>query len=234
MTIQTKPTRAIRFRGRSFLALVLNPELPVGEWLGEVDAWLGRSPGFFGGKPVVLDVTGLSLDRKSLPALIADLAQRQIRIMGIEGAEAKLASPDLPPFLSGGRPASFMGRPEPEPEPVKTAANPAAHSLLVEAPVRSGQSIVFPEGDVTVMGSIGSGAEVIAGGSIHIYGALRGRAMAGAYGNARARIFCRKLEAELIAIDGLYKIADEIEPQLRKKPVQAWLEDETMKITLLD
>ena len=76
--------------------------------------------------------------------------------------------------------------------------------------MRSGQSVIFPEGDVTVLGSVGSGAEIVAGGSIHIYGTLRGRAIAGATGNARARIFCRKLEAELLAIDGLYKTADDM------------------------
>jgi septum site-determining protein MinC len=69
--------------------------------------------------------------------------------------------------------------------------------------------VVFPSGDVTVIGSVASGAEVVAGGSIHIYGTLRGRAMACSTGNARARIFCRKIEAELLAIDGLYKTADD-------------------------
>ena len=65
----------------------------------------------------------------------------------------------------------------------------------------------FPKGDVTVLGAIASGAEVVAGGSIHVYGALRGRAMAGADGNRDARIFCSRLEAELLAIglDAAYK-----------------------------
>ncbi len=67
-------------------------------------------------------------------------------------------------------------------------------SLLLETPIRSGQSIVFAEGDVTVLGSVGSGAEIVAGGSIHIYGTLRGRAMAGINGNSAARIFCQKIE----------------------------------------
>ena len=67
--------------------------------------------------------------------------------------------------------------------------------------MRSGQSVVFMEGDITVLGSVGSGAEIIAGGSIHVYGALRGRALAGATGDARARIFCHSVEAELLAID---------------------------------
>ena len=83
-------------------------------------------------------------------------------------------------------------------------------SLLIEGSVRSGQSILHPEGDVTVLGSVASGSEIVAGGSIHIYGTLRGRAIAGCTGNGKARIFCRKFEAELIAIDGLYKTADDL------------------------
>ena len=89
--------------------------------------------------------------------------------------------------------------------------------------MRSGQSVVFEKGDVSIVGSIASGAEVIAGGSIHVYGALRGRAIAGLGGNQRARIFCRKLEAELLAIDGVYRTADDMDAALRGKPVQAWL-----------
>ena len=103
-------------------------------------------------------------------------------------------------------------------------------SLLLDAPVRSGQSILFPNGDVTVVGSVASGAEIVAGGSIHIYGALRGRAIAGATGNANARIFCGKFEAELLAIDGLYKTADSIETTLRGQPVQAWIERDAIRI----
>ncbi len=88
----------------------------------------------------------------------------------------------------------------------ETRSAPA--TLLLDKPIRSGQSIFFPDGDVTVLGSVGSGAELVAGGSIHVYGTLRGRAMAGSNGNSRARIFCNKIEAELVAIDGLYRTAD--------------------------
>jgi len=101
-------------------------------------------------------------------------------------------------------------------------------SLIIREPVRSGQSVIFPEGDVTVIGSVASGAEIIAGGSVHIYGTLRGRAMAGSIGNASARIFCRKLEAELLAIDGIYKMAEDVAPGLRGQPVQLWLDGETI------
>ena len=106
-------------------------------------------------------------------------------------------------------------------------------SLMIEDPVRSGQTVVFTEGDITVLGSVGSGAEVVAGGSIHIYGTLRGRAMAGATGNARARIFCHRVEAELLAIDAYYKTADDIDDSLRRGPAQAWLEDGTVKISAM-
>ena len=110
----------------------------------------------------------------------------------------------------------------------KTKARQPLPSLILREPVRSGQSVIFPEGDITVIGSVASGAEVIAGGSIHIYGTLRGRAMAGSLGNASARIFCRKLEAELIAIDGVYKMADDLAPELHGMPAQIWLENDSI------
>ena len=79
-----------------------------------------------------------------------------------------------------------------------------------------------------------AGAEIVAGGSIHIYGTLRGRAMAGVNGNSNARIYCQKIEAELLAIDGYYQTADEIDVSLRNRPAQAWLQGDTMKITPLN
>ena len=100
--------------------------------------------------------------------------------------------------------------------------------------MRSGQSVVFMEGDVTILGSVGSGAEIVAGGSIHVYGALRGRALAGATGNGRARIFCHRVEAELLAIDSYYRTADEIDDSMRCRPAQAWLEGETLQISTMN
>ncbi len=117
--------------------------------------------------------------------------------------------------------------------PTALPAPPRAASLVHDKPVRSGQSVIFPDGDLTILGSVASGSEVVAGGSIHIYGALRGRAIAGSTGNPNARIFCNKLEAELIAIDGLYRTAEDMDPQYRGRPVQAWLEGETMAMASL-
>jgi septum site-determining protein MinC len=110
--------------------------------------------------------------------------------------------------------------------PAENLAIPMSGEQQPSSQVRSGQSVIFPSGDVTVIGSVASGAEVVAGDSIHIYGTLRGRAMAGSTGNARARIFCRKVEAELLAIGDRRSLQDrrDIDASLRSRPVQVWLE----------
>lgn len=243
--VLTQP-RPIRLKGRSFLALTLAPELPIEDWLARLDDLAARSAGFFLRRPVVLDVDGLAIDREELRSLVAQLATRNVRVMGIEGAKPSIMAPDLPPAMTDGKPASDFDPPtadqavetkvaetseQPQPEPVPALG--AAPSKVVTQPVRSGQSLFHPEGDVTVIDSVASGAEIVAGGSIHIYGTLRGRAMAGTTGNVSARIFCRKLEAELIAIDGVYKTAEDLDPELRGKPVQIWLEGNTIRIEQL-
>jgi septum site-determining protein MinC len=134
----------------------------------------------------------------------------------------------MPPLLTGGRHCAVQ-----QAEPAKPELK-VSTSLTIDSPVRSGQSIVFPDGDVTVLGSVGSGAEIVAGGSIHIYGTLRGRAMAGVNGNSSARIYCQKIEAELLAIDGFYQTAEELDAALRNRPAQAWLEGDIMRITPLN
>jgi septum site-determining protein MinC len=222
-------------RGRSYMAFALTPEPPIADWLGELDAWLRGSSGFFAGRPVVLDLSAVTLTSSAIAHLISELGTRGIRIMGLEGIAAEKLGPGLPPLVSGGRPApveAINSRSQPASPPPVRDGEPT--SLLVDSPVRSGQAIFFPNGDVTVLGSVGSGAEVIAGGSIHIYGALRGRAMAGTSGNSKARIFCKRLEAELLAIDGYYRTAEDLDAKLRNKPVQAWLAGETLIISGID
>jgi septum site-determining protein MinC len=238
--------QSMRFCGRSYMAFLFTPELPLENWLADLDSGLERSPGFFIGRPVVLDLSALQMSSAEIAGLIASLQERDIRIMGLEGADPAVIGPDLPPLLRGGRAASTIEmlqdrqekKPAPEPAaapaPEAPVAKPPTGSLVLQDPVRSGQSVVFPEGDVTVLGSVGSGAEIVAGGSIHIYGTLRGRALAGVTGNSKARIFCHKIEAELLAIDGYYRTADDINASLRNRPVQAWLEGSTMMITALN
>jgi septum site-determining protein MinC len=226
------PRQMVRLRGRSYVAFVFSPVVPIVEWLAEIDATLARSPGFFVGKPIVLDLAAVDLSGSAIVHLLGSLSERNIRVLGIEGVDEERLGPSMPPLLTGGRACVITRneaaqKPEPEPRPKPT-------SLLLAEPVRSGQSIVFADGDVTVLGSVGSGAEIVAGGSIHIYGTLRGRAMAGVNGNSSARIYCQKIEAELLAIDGYYQTAEEIDETVRNRPAQAWLQGDTMKITPLN
>jgi septum site-determining protein MinC len=232
MSVIAKPTRQlVRMRGRSYVAFVFSPVVPIAGWLEEVDATLARSPGFFVGKPVVLDLSAVELSQSGIAYLVTSLEQRNIRVLGIEGVDEAHLTTSMPPLLTGGRHCVLTQN---EPKKPEAKPKPKPMSLLLESPVRSGQSVVFSEGDVTVLGSVGSGAEIVAGGSIHVYGTLRGRAMAGVNGNSTARIFCQKIEAELLAIDGYYQTADEIDASLRNRPAQAWLEGDTMKITPLN
>jgi septum site-determining protein MinC len=231
-----KTQKPIRFRGRSFIAFVLAPEVPILDWLAELDKWTRNSPGFFQGRAVVLDLASTTLSASAIAHLIAQLAERDIRIIGIENADESQLGPALPPLLKGGRPTAVEDTAQDAPRnpSAGAAARTEPTSLLLEAPIRSGQSVTFPYGDVTVLGSVASGAEILAGGSIHVYGTLRGRALAGSMSNARARIFCRKNEAELLAIDGYYRTAEDMDASVRGRPVQAWLEDGALSITPLD
>jgi septum site-determining protein MinC len=210
--IAKAPRQSFRMRGRSYVAFILCPIVPIGGWLEEIDVTLARSPAFFAGKPLVLDLSAVDLSQPAIAHLIKSLEQRNIRILGIEGVDVARLTTSMPPLLTGGRHSPLVQN-----EPKKPEVKPKPNSLLFDSPVRSGQSI-FGEGDVTVPGPVASGAEIVAGGSIHVYGTLRGRAMAGSRGNASARIFCQKIEAELLAIDGYYRTAEEIDVAFRNRP----------------
>jgi septum site-determining protein MinC len=105
--------------------------------------------------------------------------------------------------------------------------------MIQTQPVRSGQQVYAQARDLTVCATVGNGAEVIADGSIHVYGSLRGRALAGARGDIQARIFCREFNAELVAIAGQYKVMESIPAELRGKPVQIWLENDKLQMAAL-
>jgi septum site-determining protein MinC len=226
--VGTKP-KPIRMRGRSYVAFVFCPVVPILDWLQEIDATLRQSPGFFVGKPVVLDLSAVDLSQNAIAQLVASLEQRDLRILGVEGVDAERLTANMPPLLMGGRHCAIANN-----QPKKPEAKPKAASLLLDTQVRSGQSVVFPEGDITIVGSVSSGAEIVAGGSIHVYGTLRGRAMAGINGNLNARIYCQKIEAELLAIDGYYLTAEQIDATLYDGPTQAWLAGDVVQIAPLN
>src|SRR5437764_9945356 len=170
MDANAEPTRQlVRLRGRSYVAFVFCPAVPIVEWLEKIDTTLARSPGFFVAKPVVLDLSGVDLSRPAIAHLVLSLEKRNIRILGIEGVEAARLTASMPPLLTGGRHCAIQ-----QVQPEKPEVKPPPTSLLLDSPVRSGQSIVFPDGDVTVLGAVSSRAESVACGSTHIYG-TRGR-----------------------------------------------------------
>ena len=265
----------MKFKGKSFIAIVLSPEQPFDAWFSEVDRIIARSPGFFIDRPIILDVRGSNIPIEDLEQLLDGLTERSIRVMGIDGVSGTRLKKGMPPSFGGGRLASDVEVTDPGEAAGKTADSPSADktsseaasetkgaerkagdeighktnghtsdkpdtetsdptrieegaSIVIPEPVRSGQSILHPDGDVTVIGSVSSGAEIIAGGSIHIYGALRGRALAGVAGKDNARIFCTKLDAELVSINGLYKVADDFDATLRNSPAQIRFENETL------
>ncbi|MDX8466195.1 septum site-determining protein MinC [Mesorhizobium sp. VK23B] len=269
--------KSIRFRARSFVAFTLTPEAPIDDWLEGLDHWIGNSPGYFAGRPVVLDLNTLKPGPEEIAALVGVLGSRGIRVYAIELDGGELG-PDLPPLLAGAKEATAEGllgragrkakaeeitietaaveevqpgqvraqqdellrldeaKPEaakPEPGRVVERHEPSAGTLMIKAPIRSGQSVFHPHGDVIVLGSVASGSEIVAGGSIHVYGTLRGRAIAGSEGNISARIFCRKNEAELLAVDGWYTTAEEMEGVSRGKAVQAFLDNDALCVVPL-
>lgn len=241
------PRMQVRVRGRSFMAFVIAPEPPLALWLRELDAQMCRSPGFFDARPIVVDLVTLSATDAGVDTLIADLEARGIGIIDVENARDLPGADPWRRRLVGGRdtgetafthtsvatsPAAGVA---PEAPPVQPDSQPPQPtSLTVPTAVRSGQSVQFLTGDVTVVGAISSGAEVMAAGSIHVYGALRGRAIAGALGNAEARIFCRKFEAELVSIDGYYLTEDGMDPAWRGRAVEIHLTGQAITISLLD
>lgn len=233
IAIAKKPK--LRFSGRSFLAFVIEPAEPVDEWLADLDKLARQSIGFFANRPVIVDLATLEPDRISARAVVEAIKARGVRVIAVEGADPAWFDPALAPIARGmesGRIVDFIEGGDGKGDSPDDA--PSAASRLIDGPVRSGQSIFHAGGDLTVVGSVASGAEVAAAGSIHIYGSLRGRAIAGAMGDSTARIFCRRFEAELIAIDGCYQTAEQSPVDLIDKPVQIRLVGDTFEMNVSD
>lgn len=212
-----------------------------------------RGPKLFARAAVVIDFGGLSrcpdtADAKALVEALRGAGVIPVALAYGTSAIETLSQEIGLPLLAKFR-ASYErdGDAEPAPAPRKaTAPEPAAPApvappaprgepgLVHVHPVRSGQQVYAQDRDLTVCATVGAGAEVIADGSIHVYGALRGRALAGAGGLASARIFCREFHAELVAVAGHYKVLEEIPKELLGKAVQIWLENDKLRIEQLD
>ncbi|EQD37244.1 septum site-determining protein MinC [mine drainage metagenome] len=99
--------------------------------------------------------------------------------------------------------------------------------------MRSGQRVYARGRDLVVTATVGAGAELIADGCVHVYGALRGRAVAGARGETGARVFCQDFHAELVSIAGVFRVFETLPPELAGKPVQAWLDGDALRFERL-
>ncbi|MGH8051179.1 MAG: septum site-determining protein MinC [Arenimonas sp.] len=217
----------------------------------EMQERVSRAPKLFERAAVILDFGGLSKcpDAKTVNTLIDALKSANVLPVGIaygtsaiEELSVQVGLPLLAKFRASYESQTTVAV---EPQEKKTArkAEPETETpapavvvaksepgIMHTQPVRSGQQIYAQNKDITVMATVGAGAEVIADGSIHIYGALRGRALAGASDNVNARIFCREFHAELVAIAGHYKVLEEIPKNLLGKAVQIYLEKDQLKI----
>jgi septum site-determining protein MinC len=209
---------------------------------------INRAPSLFRGAPLAIDVSALEpteLDLAGLAEILREQGLVPVAIRGgdeamrstaaglnlgvLEWAEATAAQPpsarDEPAqALQGASKAQKPQKPAPPPPP-QTSRTP---TTLITQPVRSGQHIYARGGDLLILGQVSAGAEVIADGHIHVYGKLHGRALAGAQGDGQARIFVQSLEAELIAVAGVYRVSEELDESLRGCAVQAYLQDENL------
>ena len=238
--------------------------LDVEQLAAEMRERVARAPKLFARAAVVVDFGGLARTPELPVARALLEALREAGVLPValaygtsenDALAQQLGLPLLAKFRAqyerageapvGGAPAAKPGAKEPaavaapaKPAPAGSAPAPARPGgepgMIQAAPVRSGQQVYAENRDLTILGTVGAGAEVIADGSIHIYGALRGRALAGAQGNEKARIFCREFHAELVAVAGHYKVLEDIPKELRGKPVQIWLDNEELRIAALD
>jgi septum site-determining protein MinC len=212
---------------------------------------ISQAPGFFKDVPLIISLEkyeGLDSDLDFF-SIIGTCRRHNIHVVGVRGGNedqrrmARGASLALIPGTSArdkdhaSEPAlkapapELIAKPIAEPLPAPTAAVPAK---IISRPVRSGQQVCAAEGDLVILAPVQPGAEVMAAGNIHVYGPLRGRALAGVNGDENARIFCQSLEAELVSIAGHYKIFEDLQGSGWKSAVQLQLKDSLMVVTPLE
>ena len=192
-----------------------------------------QAPGFFRNTPVVIDLTRMAehdgkIDFALLVGLMRGYGMVPVAVQGGSAQHQEMAQFLELAVLSNNKSA--------KPAPVASRQNPDYKSVsakLVTSPVRSGQRVYAAGRDLIILASVSSGAEVIADGNIHIYGALRGRALAGVKGNREARIFCQKLHAELVAVAGQYRVSEQLEASRLGLPAQIRLSENKLLIEKL-
>ena len=206
----------------------------------ELTEQVGRSPRFFLNAPVVLDLRNIA--DFSTPAEFAEakeiLRRHTLSLVGVQNAlPAQIEAAAAVGLASFAPNSTQPRRPNPREEPSAAAPPPppapapAVKTQLVLQPVRSGTQIYARGADLVVTAAVSPGAELMADGNIHVYGTLRGRALAGAAGDTEARIFCSRFEAELVAIAGHYLVSEQMPVEERGRAVQIALVDDRLTIT---
>ena len=197
---------------------------------------LSQSPAFFQHTPVVLSVEKLDEPHLALERICAVCRAHKLLPVAVRGGADPVKQSAwalglgwFPPQEIKPRNLESVAAPTPE-APAEESAQPAGGGRIYRGTVRSGQQLTAPDGDLVVIGAVNAGAEVLAAGNVHVYGALRGRALAGIHGDAQAGIFCRELHAELLSVAGNYKRLEDIDPRLLGSAVQVRLSDDQLAI----
>lgn len=229
--VRVSPPLPFNIRGRLFTAIVLELTGAVDDaFYTALDAKLKQGANFFAYVPLVLDLEKAQDKVIDFKLLVLEMRTRRLMLVGVQNAtpEQKRAA-QLAGLIALG-----AGREMSPDEALRlgsaTAGPARGVTRTITEPVRSGQRVFAETGDLVIVGSVSSGAEVIARGNVHIYGTLRGRALAGANGDMKARIFCHSFEAELVAIGGVYRTSDDFEPRLKKQNVQMFLDGDALRI----
>ncbi len=221
--------KGLEFKGRMMTLTVVRVSQPHLDILaGQLETQLSRSPGFFAGLPLLLELAGEQVSLDGVVELMRRHGLTPVAVYRPSAAQAKAAR------------AAGLGVIDDQRAPREMPADSAgaskaarAPARIVTEPVRSGQQIYARGGDLVIVNTVSAGAEVIADGCIHVYGALRGRALAGVQGDATARIFCRDMGAELVSVAGVYKVAEDIKETVRGRCVQVYRDGDKLKIEKL-
>ena len=214
-----------------------------GAILDELTGRVASAPLFFQRTGVCIDLTALGRDPQLDEMRTVMDAVRRAGMLpvglvggsaGVESLAAALQLPVLSPFRQQTQAAPIVQPAQPV-QPVQPAerAEAGIPALIQHQPVRSGQRLYARSRDVVVTSTVGAGAEVIADGCVHVYGSLRGRAVAGARGETGARVFCQEFRAELVSIAGVFRVFETLPPELAGKPVQAWLDGDDLRFAPL-
>jgi septum site-determining protein MinC len=231
----SNPCYEIKSADLSLVALLLK-NTDITEVSRALKLQMAESPGFFDQDPVVIDVSGLNLvddetiDIKRLLLVLREHALVPLAIKGASAALLQLAKGEGLVDASDARirrSVPLAEAPAPQAPPVEQIApqTTPAGAMFIDKPLRSGQQVYAKGRDLIVTSNVNAGAEVIADGHIHVYGILRGKAIAGARGNGDAQIFAQVMEPELISIAGVYRTSENpLSKDILSKPAHVSLQ----------